>query len=208
MIDEMANRHLFGWFADILDYPHPRLLDAIQRCEALLATRRPDATALLGEFRRFVEVTPAGLLEEVYSGTFDLGASCHPYIGYHLFGETYQRSAFLVGLRESFAPLGFSEGTELPDHLAVLLRFLAICDEAQAEELVRFALIPAMSQMIGDSDPADPVEDGEEPLDLGEARRAYRRVLQALLLCLRDWQSTRATQSAGPVLAEESAVPS
>lgn len=206
MTDTRADRHIFAAFADMLDYPAPGLAETVRRCEALVAERQPAAADLLAEFRSFVEATPAGMLEEVYAGTFDLGASCHPFVGYHLFGETYQRSAFLVGLRESYAPHGFSTGTELPDHLAVMLRFLAICDDgALTDELVRLTMLPALKQMIEDADKLE--GEDQESLDLRAERQIYRRVLAALQMTLRDWHSSKIARPARVAVAEENAIP-
>ncbi len=174
-----VERRLFALFADVFEYPGPRVARAVRECEALVAPRSVEAAALLGEFRAFVERTPLARLEEVYTGTFDLDAACHPYVGYHLFGETYKRSVFLVGLRERYRKIGYQDGGELPDHLAVLLRFLALTDDAVlAEEIVREALLPALDRMTG-SDDADPEVAGHEPKP-----KHYQPVLRALHIAL------------------------
>lgn len=166
-----ADRRILGLFAEILEYPGARLARAVQECEALVASRNAEAGALLGRFRAFVEEAPLARLEEVYTGTFDLDAACHPYVGYHLFGESYKRSVFLLGLKERYTARGFAAGSELPDHVAVLLRFLATTDDAGlAAELVGEALLPALDRMTG---------TGE-----GQSPKEYQRVLQALRLVL------------------------
>ncbi|HEX7124821.1 MAG TPA: nitrate reductase molybdenum cofactor assembly chaperone [Thermodesulfobacteriota bacterium] len=175
----MVRRRLLALFADILDYPGPGLARAVGACEALAASASAEAASLLGAFRTFVEQTPLARLEEVYTATFDLDAACHPYVGYHLFGETYKRSVFLVGLRERYRAIGYLDGAELPDHVAVLLRFLALTeDAAQAEEVVQEALLPALERMTAGAD-AGPEEAGHEPKPAH-----YRPVLRALYLVL------------------------
>ncbi len=177
--DVITERRLFLLFADLLDYPGPRVAEAASECQALVAPRSREAAALLGRFRAFAEQTPLARLEEVYTGTFDLDAACHPYVGYHLFGETYKRSVFLVGLRERYRKIGYTDGGELPDHLVVVLRFLAVTDDAiLAEEIVREALLPALDRMAGGKD-ADPEEAGHEPKP-----KHYQPVLRALHLAL------------------------
>lgn len=175
----MVRRRLLARFADVLQYPGPGLARAVGACEALAASASAEAASLLRAFRAFVEQTPLPRLEEVYTATFDLDAACHPYVGYHLFGETYRRSVFLVELRERYRAIGYANGAELPDHVAVLLRFLALTeDEAEAEEIVREALLPALERMLGGTD-GGPEETGHEPKP-----PHYRPVLRALYLVL------------------------
>ena len=124
---------------------------------------------MLDEFRTFLEVTPVEQMEEVYTRTFDLQAICHPYIGYHLFGNGGQRGMFMAGLREHYNASGFSTGNELPDRLSTMLRFIPNCTKAEREELISECLVPAVKKMVSG------FEDGSNP---------YRGVLQALLLVL------------------------
>ncbi len=166
----VLERRISRLFADILVYPRPGLAETARACAALVAEGNTEAGALLGEFAAFVEATPPGRLEEIYTATFDLDATYYPYVSYHLFGESYARSAFIVGLQACYQAHGFTVENELPDHLAVLLRFLAICDDpALAAELIDDALLPALERMIGQG-----TEDANP----------YRAVLRALQLTL------------------------
>ena len=72
-----------------------------------------------------------GALEELYTETFDLTPAMTLYIGYHLFGETPKRSSFLVRLEEAYQAHDFDSGTELADHLCVLLRFFSVAQDAE-----------------------------------------------------------------------------
>lgn len=138
-------------FADVLDYPGPGLAGVVRRCRELLAEGVPEAAALLEDLLTLVEGTPLGTLEEIYTGFFDLNPVCHPYVGYHLFGESYKRSVFLLGLKERYRAQGFAfAGTELPDRLSIMLRFLAAGHDAElGREIVREALLPALERMAG-----------------------------------------------------------
>jgi len=175
---------VLGLFAELLDYPRSEVAQTARECRALIAPESAEAAALLGEFAAFAERTPHNTLEEVFTGTFDLNASCHPYVGYHMFGEAYKRSAFLLELKERFRKHNFDPGVELPDHLAVLLRFMSLCPDAElTNEIAREALLPTLEPMTVAPEP-EPVEDGQEapkPFDLGDD---YRRVLHALRLVL------------------------
>jgi len=186
-------RRIFALFADILDYPRGDLAATVLECRALVARRRPAAARLLDGFAAFASATPPGRLEEIYTGAFDLDtlsdldATCYPYVGHHLFGESYKRSTFLLGLAERYRAHGFSPPPgELPDHLVVVLRFLASCpDEELVDEIVEEALLPALRRMVGE-------EGGLDRQPSGKA--AYLAALRALLVVLESGPAREAAR--------------
>ncbi len=192
------DRRLLASFATVLDYPEAETEHAVRACEELVSASAPEAAALVAEFRAFAAERPLGQLQELYTAAFDLDtlsdldATCYPYVGHHLFGESHKRSAFLVGLAERFRQHGFSAERELPDHLVVLLRFAAACpDDQLVRELIEEAIVPALERMTAAA--------GESDLPLG-GRRAYLRVLEALRLALarRDRELTPLADAGGP----------
>jgi nitrate reductase delta subunit len=194
MNGETTRQRTFQLMAEALEYPQPGLADAVRECTALLAAVNPAAAACLREFCTFVEETPPGRLEELYTGAFDLNAAWYPYVGYHLFGESYKRSVFMLELNDRYRAHGFPEeglAGELPDHLAVLLRFLAACDDdALSEEIVQEALLPALDHM--DHAMAN------EPQDHA-GQRDYGLVLQALRLVLCQLPADNLPREATPM---------
>lgn len=171
-------------FADLLEYPSSGLAQTARECARIIAHESPEAATRLEEFAAFVERTPRNTLEEVFTATFDLNASRHPYVGYHMFGEAYKRSVLLLELKERFRAHGFDSGSELPDHIAVLLRFMALCpDEELITELVREAILPTLEPMMvaPEAEPVGPDEEAPVPFDIGDD---YSRVLRALQLIL------------------------
>ncbi len=140
--------NLLELFAGLLEYPRPGLGEMARECERSAAGT--GAARGLAEFRRFVERTPSAQLEEAYTAAFDQGADRCPYVGYHLFGDGYARSAFLRELRSRFRERGLDTGSELPDHLSCLLRLASAYGPGQErEELVREAILPALERMTG-----------------------------------------------------------
>lgn len=195
MYTETEMRSLYQCFARILEYPAGGTLQAAVKAQGLLLDEDPEAAAQLKEFHDYAASLPPGRLEEVYTGTFDLDAACHPYIGYHLFGETYKRSVFLVELKQRYAAEGFTfPDNELPDHLAVILRFLAVTrDTLLADEIARDALLPVLDRMTGraKSEGFDEDENAEAPTaeevrsgcsltSNSEKRTQFHGVLEAL----------------------------
>lgn len=87
--------------------------------------------------------------EELFTATFDVTPACVPYVSIHLFGEeNFKRGEFMAALSARYAAAGFDTRGELPDHLAMLLRFLAQTDEAERRELIQFCLLGPLGKMI------------------------------------------------------------
>ena len=172
-MDRTSERQAFRRLADLLDYPRPGLAETAAECVALLASSSPDAAEAVGEFAAFARQCPAGRLEEIYTGAFDLDAACHPYVGYHLFGESYKRSVFLLEIKERLRAHGVDIGSELPDHLAAVLRLLAVTEDVElADELIGMAVMPALAKMTGE--------------DTERERHPYHGVLLAVRLVLEE----------------------
>ncbi len=164
---------LFQLFADLLDYPTPDLARQAGVCAGATAAVAPQAAALLGRFGAHVGAASPAHLEELYTATFDLKPACSPYVGYHLFGESYKRGAFLARLNAEYQARSFAPGNELPDHVAVALRFLATDGDTEfSRVLLREGLRPALEKMAGSLG-----DEGANP---------YGHVLRALLLVLQS----------------------
>ena len=144
----MENRaELLRLLAELLEYPGPDLPARARQCEMLL-TGRPEAAATMKDFAAFAGAEDQGRLEEIYTSSFDLNPQCYPYAGYQLFGEDPKRSELMIGLQQSFCARGFNAGTELPDHVPLLLRFLSELDDPEMErELRDLVLSPCLAKM-------------------------------------------------------------
>lgn len=142
-------QHIFRLFADILKYPAPGLLERAKECEALVSSIIPIAAACLKQFSDFLERTPQGKIEEIYTSTFDLQCVCYPYAGYHLFGESYKRGIFMARLKEHYLAHGFRIENDLPDHISLLLRFLSFLQEDRLyKELTQECIVPSLRKMM------------------------------------------------------------
>ncbi len=162
---------LYRLFAQLLEYPTQSLPNQVDEGISLLTFVHRQAIPMLDEFRTFLRMTSLDRIEELYTRTFDLQAICHPYVGYHLFGNGSQRGLFMAGLKEHYKACGFSIGNELPDHLGIMLRFASNCTTPEREELVNKCIIPAVERMVPQ------FEDDRNP---------YKKVLEALLLFLQE----------------------
>jgi nitrate reductase delta subunit len=166
---------LYPLFADLLEYPSIHLRQQAQQCAKLLAESCPPAVQPFSKFIDWLQQEQRSRLEEIYTSTFDLQGICCLYVGHQLFGDNYQRSWFMARLNEAYHAKGYSAGRELPDHLAVILRFLARGDSDEFSlVLLEEGLVPAVSKMLQAFD-----VDGAHP---------YGQLLKSLSLVLQDEQ--------------------
>ena len=142
---------LLKLFAPLLEYPSPQLAEQVEACIAPLSLETPIAAEHLAVFRAGISGYSQGQMEELFTSTFDMQPVCYPYVGYQLFGESYKRGAFMAQLVEGYRACGFSSEAELPDHLAVVLRFLsldaAVRESEFSQALLTEALLPSLEKM-------------------------------------------------------------
>jgi nitrate reductase delta subunit len=153
------DREVFGALAELLSYPGERTGPAIRA----LLDRDPDPLtgSVLAPFDECARGANPALQEaaERYTSTFDLQPACAPYFGHHLLGEDSPlRGPLLARLAGIYAAHGFVPREELGDHVAEVLRFLAMAPpSAERDDLVRDGLLPALEKMI------DAFEDRTNP---------------------------------------------
>lgn len=147
-----STRALFLLAAEALCYPGPGQLETLQSGLDALADP-PGAHAI----RRFIDRLGARKLseqEELYTRTFDLNPPGAPYLGYQVWGETYQRGAFLATLNRALLENEIETEGELPDHLIPVLRYLGKVERPLPELL--WTLQQALQRMKDALKKADP----------------------------------------------------
>jgi len=143
-----VNSELLARLADVLEYPAGDLGEQCTTLSRLLEADRPGAAHAIEDFGKAIEALPPSRLEEIYAATFDVNPVCCLYVGYHLFGESYKRGAFMANLNSEYRKRGFEPGNELPDHLPVVLRYLATLDDPeQRSSLLEEAVLPAVAKI-------------------------------------------------------------
>ena len=112
----------------------------------------PEAADTFEKFATAIEQQSLGRMQELYTTTFDMQPVCYPYVGFHLYGESYKRGAFMAQLNEAYHALGYSAEQELPDHLSVILRFLGFDSENRhsdfCQALISDGVLPALEKML------------------------------------------------------------
>jgi nitrate reductase delta subunit len=135
-------------FATLLDEPGegwPEVADGIR---AALAGEAPSAADAVGRFVDAIASEPLETLRELHARTFDLMPVCAPYLSVHVFGEeSFKRSRLMGGLADGYRAAGFDTGGELPDHLALVLRFMPSMTTEEQDDLVQYVLTPAIDRM-------------------------------------------------------------
>jgi nitrate reductase delta subunit len=153
----------------LLEYPDAAHVERVREALAALSREAPEAARAAAPFAARLASGQALDLEELYARTFDWNPERALEIGWHLYGERYDRGAYLVQLRESLCVHGVDEGQNLPDHLATLLRLLPLLAPADAQRMAAQELLPAVRR-IG--------------AGFGEEDNPYRAVLAAVLALL------------------------
>lgn len=139
---------LFETFGQALAYPDSSLPARLDVLEAALTDGPPAARAEVRQFRDLARGLAAEAVEEHYTWGFDLAPQAVPYLGVYLFGaESPQRAQFMAGLKGRYGETGHDAGNELPDHLAVVLRFAPKAAAEEWEDIVGCCLATPLRHM-------------------------------------------------------------
>jgi len=143
---------LFDSFAALLEYPASPMTEQAAELLEQLRPLHPESAEALEKFVRMLDQLSLEKMRELYTVTFDMQPVCYPYVGYHLFGESYKRGAFMAQLNEAYQTRDYSAVQELPDHLSVILRFVGLEAENRHGEfcqaLINNGVMPALEKML------------------------------------------------------------
>ena len=109
--------------------------------------------------------------QELFIQTFDLNPVCSLEMGWHLFGENYDRGLLLVKMRKQMRAHGLPETTELPDHLTNGIRLLGLMERHSASYFAEAIVLPALAKML---------------TAIREKGNPYEHVLEAARLAIRN----------------------
>jgi nitrate reductase delta subunit len=143
----------YASLARMLEYPEEKetILAGVEEVGRMLPA--PDGASPLERFGRFVHSTTLARLQEEYVATFDFNPAVAPYLGHHLFGDNRKKGAYLIRLKQEFARHGFvPSANELPDHLPLLLDFLAHlatrADDEVRRSLISECVLPGVERLV------------------------------------------------------------
>lgn len=164
---------IYALLSEALRYPDPGSLERLR--SGLEQADESPARTELETFLASVERLGLDGWEELYTRTLDLNPAVAPYIGFQVWGESYQRGGFLSALNRAMYESKVDLEGELPDHLTSVLRYLARTGEP----------LPALSEQL-----APAVRRMVSVLSAAEPQNPYVRLLRAVLIA---WE-------AGPVM--------
>ena len=119
---ETSPNNIYLLLAEAFCYPVPGHLDALEKeLDSLKGSSEKQSIAAFVEEIRHLSL---GEWEELYTRTLDLNPPTAPYIGYQIWGESYQRGIFLSKMNQELMKTGVDSQGELPDHLIPVLRYL------------------------------------------------------------------------------------
>lgn len=148
-------------FSRLLDYPDERTLESAEFLYVALQKELPEAAGAMSEFGRFAEQRELHELQEAFTATFEINPPCALDIGWHLFGEEYERGQLLVRMREELRRHGIEESpSELPDHITNVLPLIAAMTDDDARRFAQACVLPALTKMQDALDAADSAWSG------------------------------------------------
>lgn len=124
----------------LLDYPAER--EQLQTDYAVVSDflNRHQVHSSIATFADFAASATDAELEEEYVASFDFNPATAPYLGHHLFGDNQKKGSYMIMLKQEYARCGYTpDALELPDHLSMLLGFLAhLARQVDTEERQQF----------------------------------------------------------------------
>lgn len=143
-----TEQRIFAQFGEILRYPDAELAAKLRILADLLAPGHALAAQHMETFIGVSSDASMVFLEEHYTRAFDLAPQAPPYLSIYLFGaENPQRGQFMAGLNGAYAEAEYDCEGELPDHLALVLRYAAVSSPAEWEELREACLFAPLKMM-------------------------------------------------------------
>lgn len=161
---------LLDAYATILMYPEQDHDVLVQLCCDRCGTDHAAVAQRLVDYQLRIQSLSLSAREELYIQTFDLNKAGTLDLGWHLFGEDYNRGLFLVKVRQYLQLLEIPETHELPDHVSQVLRVLGRMSPEEANQFAYACVIPAI-EIIGEGI---------------QAENPHHQVVQGLVELLRD----------------------
>lgn len=141
--------------AEAFRYPHPGLLEQLEA--GLMAASKGATRSKLAAFLKRIGALSLSEWEELATRTLDLSPAAAPYVGFQIWGESYQRGEFMAKLNRAMAELDIDPEGELPDHLVPIFRYLAATNQPLPELVENFeTAVQRMVSILHEKDKRNP----------------------------------------------------
>lgn len=139
--------------ARMIDYPVEK--QNLQTDYNIVSTYMADheLDCSLSSFADFTTASSLAALQEEYVATFDFNPATAPYLGHHLYGDNQKKAGYMIMLKQEFGSHDYTfSDTELPDHLSVVLGFLAHLarqtDSGTRQPFIAACILPGVERMV------------------------------------------------------------
>lgn len=161
---------VFAALGRLLEYPGEGFQECLEDALRYARETGPRVAACIEAFWADAARLSAENARELYTRSFDLAPVCVPYVSVHIFGaESLKRAELMTGLKAAYERTGCDCGTELPDHIALVLQFGPCLEPEEWADLSTLVLAPAVEKMSA------ALQDANSPW-----RHVMRAVQQAL----------------------------
>ena len=168
----MSIQESYLGLARLLSYPEERngMLDT---CEQIASYFQEAGLASpAAPFGVLLQSSTLSGLQEDYVASFDFNPRGSLYLGHHLHGDNQKKAAFMIGIKQEFGRHQFlPEGNELPDHLSVILSFLAHLvqrgEDRYRRQFITEMVLPGLGKMTA-REPASGQRTWQSLIDAAE----------------------------------------
>ncbi|MCP4228578.1 MAG: nitrate reductase molybdenum cofactor assembly chaperone [bacterium] len=141
------NLDIYKTLARLIEYPKNGLIDQVRLCINALHDNNNEAVEKLSEFAKMIDGFSPEKLEEIYAQTFDMNPNLALDIGWHLYGDNYDRGGFLVEMKQKIREYNVPISTELPDHMTYVLPILGAMDDGDANDFAGELVLPTLEKI-------------------------------------------------------------
>ena len=156
----MSIQDNYDGLARLLDYPEGKegLIESYNNLASFL--KQSGIESPVDPFGELVRTSTLAELQEDYVAHFDFNPAAAPYLGHHLYGDNQKKGAYMIRVKQEYIQHDFTpQGCELPDHLAVLLGFLAHLarrgEDAVRRQFIAELVLPGLDKLVAGCAPRD-----------------------------------------------------
>lgn len=143
----------YNLLAEVFKYPSANTPKKIMECQEFLDANFPESGEEFKRFSDFIASSTDDEIEEIFTKTFHIQATCFLDLGYVIFAEDYKRGEFLMNMKNEQKKFNNDHSPELADNLPYVLTLLPLHDdEGFVNELVKMIMVPALEKMLSEFD--------------------------------------------------------